>query len=49
MALTGELDLTAAITRVEPLEGVDEALGRLRRGEGARTVLIVDEELAGYV
>lgn len=48
MALTGELDLAAAVTRVEPLEGVDEALERLRRGEGARTVLIVDEELAGY-
>jgi len=27
--------------------GVEEALERLRRGEGARTVVIVDPELAG--
>jgi hypothetical protein len=26
---------------------VQEALDRLRRGEGARTVLVLDEELAG--
>ncbi len=28
------------------LDGVEEALGRLRRGEGARTVVIVDPDLA---
>jgi hypothetical protein len=27
---------------------VNDALDRLRHGEGARTVLLVDAELAGY-
>ncbi len=48
LALTGELDLAAVVTTVEPLEAVDDALDRLRRGEGARTVLVIDPELAGY-
>jgi S-(hydroxymethyl)glutathione dehydrogenase/alcohol dehydrogenase len=43
----GRLDLTQAISRVVPLAGVPEALERLRRGEGARTVVIVDGQLAG--
>jgi len=29
------------------LDGINEALDRLRRGEGARTILVLDEELAG--
>jgi S-(hydroxymethyl)glutathione dehydrogenase/alcohol dehydrogenase len=48
LAVSGELDLAGVVTSVEPLEAVEGALERLRRGEGARTVLIVDEELAGY-
>lgn len=48
LALAGELDLAGVVTSVEPLEAVDEALERLRRGEGARTVLLVDPELAAY-
>jgi len=47
LALAGELDLASVITHTAPLDGAEEALGRLRRGEGARTVLIVDESLAG--
>ncbi len=47
LALSGELDLTKVITHTAPLEGVEEALDRLRRGEGARTVLLVDRALAG--
>jgi S-(hydroxymethyl)glutathione dehydrogenase/alcohol dehydrogenase len=47
LALEGELDLAGVVTSVEPLEAVNEALDRLRRGEGARTVLLVDPELAG--
>ena len=47
MALDGELDLAGVVTTVEPLEAVEDALDRLRRGEGARTVLVVDETLAG--
>jgi S-(hydroxymethyl)glutathione dehydrogenase/alcohol dehydrogenase len=47
LALAGELDLGGVVTSVEPLEAVNDALGRLRRGEGARTVLAVDPALAG--
>ena len=48
LALSGELDLGGVVTSVEPLEAVNDALDRLRRGEGARTVLLVDPQLAGY-
>ncbi len=47
LALRGDLDLAGVVTAVEPLEGVNDALDRLRHGEGARTVLVVDEGLAG--
>ena len=47
LALAGEIDL-GVVTHVERLDGVEAALDRLRRGEGARTVLIVDDALAGY-
>jgi S-(hydroxymethyl)glutathione dehydrogenase/alcohol dehydrogenase len=48
MAVAGELDVAGVVTSVEPLEAVNDALDRLRQGEGARTVLIVDRTLAGY-
>jgi len=47
LVLSGELDLAGVVTSIEPLEAVNDALDRLRRGEGARTVLVVDPELAG--
>jgi S-(hydroxymethyl)glutathione dehydrogenase/alcohol dehydrogenase len=47
LALTGDLDLAGVVTRVEPLDAVEEALERLRTGEGVRTVLVLDAELAG--
>jgi S-(hydroxymethyl)glutathione dehydrogenase/alcohol dehydrogenase len=47
LALGGELDLAAVVTHRTDLDGVGEALERLRRGEGARTVVIVDPALAG--
>jgi S-(hydroxymethyl)glutathione dehydrogenase / alcohol dehydrogenase len=47
-AIAGDLDLASVVTAVEPLEAVNDALERLRRGEGARTVLLLDRELAGY-
>jgi S-(hydroxymethyl)glutathione dehydrogenase / alcohol dehydrogenase len=46
LALEGELDLTGVVTHTTDLDGVEEALDRLRRREGARTVVIVDPELA---
>jgi S-(hydroxymethyl)glutathione dehydrogenase / alcohol dehydrogenase len=48
LALSGELDLPAVVSHVDSLDGVEAALDRLRRGEGARTVLLVDPALAGY-
>ncbi len=47
LALAGDLDLAGVVTHVAGLDGVEAALDRLRRGEGARTVLLVDAELAG--
>ncbi len=47
LALSGELDLAGVVTHVEPLAAVTDALERLRTGEGVRTVLVVDPELAG--
>ena len=48
LALSGELDLPSVVTHLDDLDGVEAALDRLRRGEGARTVLLVDRVLAGY-
>jgi S-(hydroxymethyl)glutathione dehydrogenase / alcohol dehydrogenase len=47
LALAGKLDLAAVVSHVGDLEDVEAALDRLRRGEGARTILIVDPDLAG--
>jgi S-(hydroxymethyl)glutathione dehydrogenase / alcohol dehydrogenase len=47
LAVGGELDLAGVVTAIEPLEAVNDALDRLRGGEGVRTVLVVDQELAG--
>ena len=47
LALSGELDLPAVVSHVDALDGVEAALDRLRRGEGARTVLLVDSALSG--
>ncbi|HET9720155.1 MAG TPA: alcohol dehydrogenase catalytic domain-containing protein [Solirubrobacteraceae bacterium] len=43
----GRLDLDGVISHVVTLDAVDEALTRLRQGAGARTVVIVDPQLAG--
>jgi S-(hydroxymethyl)glutathione dehydrogenase/alcohol dehydrogenase len=47
LALDGSLDLAGVVTHVDDLDGTEAALDRLRRGEGARTVLLVDRALAG--
>ena len=47
LALAGTLDLAGVVTHVEPLDAVADALDRLRAGDGVRTVLVVDPELAG--
>ena len=48
LALAGELDLAGVVTSVGTLDDVNDALDRLRRGEGARTVLVLDRVLAGH-
>ena len=48
LALDGRIDLTNVVTHVDDLDGVEAALDRLRRGEGARTVLLIDAALAGW-
>jgi len=47
LALAGDLDLSGVVTHTTDLDGVEAALERLRRGEGARTVVIIDPDLAG--
>ncbi len=47
LALSGAIDLARVVSHRAPLEGVGEALERLRNGEGARTVLLIDEAAAG--
>jgi Zn-dependent alcohol dehydrogenase len=44
---SGRLDLAGVVSDVIELEGLPEALERLRRGEGHRSVVILDEALAG--
>ncbi len=40
-------DLDGVVSHLITLDGVQDALERLRRGEGARSVVLIDEELAG--
>jgi Zn-dependent alcohol dehydrogenase len=47
MVVDGRLEIGDVVSDLIPLEGVEAALGRLRRGEGARSVVVVDDALAG--
>ena len=47
LVLDGRLSLGEVVSDVIALDGVEDALGRLRRGEGARSVIVLDEALAG--
>ncbi|HEY1369628.1 MAG TPA: zinc-binding dehydrogenase [Gaiellaceae bacterium] len=42
----GELELADVVSHFTDLDGVEEALQRLRRGEGARTIVVLDSDLA---
>jgi S-(hydroxymethyl)glutathione dehydrogenase/alcohol dehydrogenase len=48
MTAAGEFSVADVVTHVTELDGIDDAFARLRAGEGARTVVLVDAELAGY-
>ncbi len=47
LVLAGELDLAGVVSHFDTLDGIGDALDRLRRGEGARTILVLDPATAG--
>jgi Zn-dependent alcohol dehydrogenase len=47
LVLDGRIELADVVSQLTDLDGVDESLERLRHGEGARTIVVLDEELAG--
>jgi Zn-dependent alcohol dehydrogenase len=47
LVAAGGLDLARVITHLTELEAIEDAFGRLRRGEGARSVAVIDAALAG--
>ncbi|MGN6866929.1 MAG: alcohol dehydrogenase catalytic domain-containing protein [Solirubrobacteraceae bacterium] len=47
LVIDGRLDLGDVVSHLIGLDDVEDALGRLRRGEGARSVIVIDEALAG--
>jgi S-(hydroxymethyl)glutathione dehydrogenase/alcohol dehydrogenase len=47
LAAGGRLQLGDVVSHLTDLDGIEAALGRLRRGEGARTVVVTDPALAG--
>jgi S-(hydroxymethyl)glutathione dehydrogenase/alcohol dehydrogenase len=48
LAASGELEIGSAVTELGDLGGIDAAFDRLRRGEGGRTLIVLDEELAAH-
>jgi Zn-dependent alcohol dehydrogenase len=46
LLVDGRLDVANVVSHFTDLDGVGDALDRLRAGEGARTVVVVDPELA---
>ena len=47
MTAAGRFPVADVVTHVTDLDGIEAALERLRSGEGARTVAVIDAELAG--
>ena len=48
MAAAGRFPVADVVTHVTDLDGIEQAFERLRAGEGARTVVLVDAQLAGH-
>jgi Zn-dependent alcohol dehydrogenase len=46
LALDGVLDLAGVVSHFTDLDGVDDALERVRSASGARTIVVLDPELA---
>ena len=47
LAADGRFPVADVVTHVTDLDGIEDAFGRLRRGEGARTVAVIDPAIAG--
>jgi Zn-dependent alcohol dehydrogenase len=47
LVVDGRLDLAEVVSDLIGLDDVEAALERLRRGQGARSVIVIDEALAG--
>jgi S-(hydroxymethyl)glutathione dehydrogenase/alcohol dehydrogenase len=47
LAATGVLEIGESVSALTDLDGIEDAFARMRRGEGARSVAILDRELAG--
>ena len=47
MLADGRLDVAGAVSDFTGLDGIEAAFDRLRRGEGARTVVVIDPAAAG--
>jgi S-(hydroxymethyl)glutathione dehydrogenase/alcohol dehydrogenase len=47
LAAEGRLELADVVSHFASLDEIEDAFDRLRRGEGARTVAVLDPELAG--
>jgi len=45
--VAGRFPIADVVSHVTDLEGIDAAFARMRAGEGARTVAVIDAELAG--
>ena len=43
----GRFEVADVVSHFTDLDGIEEAFERLRRGEGARTIVVLDAELAG--
>jgi S-(hydroxymethyl)glutathione dehydrogenase/alcohol dehydrogenase len=47
LVASGAIDVSGVVSHLTDLDGIEQAFDRLRRGEGARTVAVIDRELAG--
>lgn len=48
LAVSGGLPIGDAVSDATDLSGIEAAFGRMRDGVGARTIVLLDPELAGY-
>jgi len=47
MAGEGRINVADVVSHVTDINGIEDAFERLRKGDGARTLVILDESIAG--